>query len=108
MAAGAGRSRLEAQIRLEHRSPADVPWSLEAHFLASGARCRRVKQADRPSMEVRLSFFEPDVRDWTELEREKPGTGEREEMPEWPTTVFFRTEPGTPAPTARAAEEMSG
>ncbi len=64
-----GRSRLEAQIRLEHRSPADVDWFVEAHFLASGARWRRVKQADRPTMEVRLCFFEPGVRDWTELER---------------------------------------
>ncbi len=28
--------------------------------------------------------------------RAKPGTRERVEMPEWPATVFFRTEPGTP------------
>lgn len=28
--------------------------------------------------------------------RSKPGTGELEEMPEWPATVYFQTEPGKP------------
>lgn len=64
-----GRSRVEAHIRLEHRSPEDVQWFLAAHFLASGARWRRVRQADRPSLEVLVCFFEPKVRHWTELER---------------------------------------
>src|SRR6266446_6258084 len=64
-----GRSRLMADIRLKHRSPVDVEWNLEAHFLAGGARWRRVRQTDRPSLQLRVCFFEPDVRHWTELER---------------------------------------
>jgi hypothetical protein len=64
-----GRSVLTADIRLEHRSPEDVSWRWEAHFLAGGARWRRVRQADRPSLAVCVCFFEPNVRHWTELER---------------------------------------
>lgn len=56
-------------IRLEHRSPEDVDWNLEAHFLAADARWRRVRQDDRPTLELRVNFFEPKVRHWTELER---------------------------------------
>jgi hypothetical protein len=64
-----GGSRLTVDIRLEHRSPEDVDWALEAHFLAGGARWRRVRQEARPALEMRVCFFEPKVRHWTELER---------------------------------------
>lgn len=64
-----GRSVLEVRICKEHRTPADVTWHWEAHFIAAGGSWRRVRHRDRPSLEVRVGFFEPNVRHWLELER---------------------------------------
>lgn len=64
-----GRSVIEAHIGLHARTPEDVSWHLILHFVAGGARWRRVLQTDRPSIEVRVGFFKPGIAHWTELER---------------------------------------
>ena len=48
---------------------ADMDWDLVMHYVAGGARWRRVPEAQRPSIEVRVEFFEPQISHWTELER---------------------------------------
>ena len=47
---------------------ADMEWDLVMHFVAGGARWRRVREAERPSIEVCVEFFEPEISHWTELE----------------------------------------
>ena len=48
---------------------ADMDWDLVMHYVAGGARWRRVPETQRPSIEVRVEFFEPQISHWTELER---------------------------------------
>ena len=64
-----GRSVFEAHIDLAHRTHEDIDWHLNMHFAATGAQWRRVKLDERPSLNIRLSFYEPNARHWTDLER---------------------------------------
>lgn len=50
------------------RQVAEMEWDLVMHYVAGGARWRRVREAERPSIEVCVEFFEPDITHWTELE----------------------------------------
>lgn len=115
-----GRSVLEARICREHQTSAEVTWNWEAHFIAAGGCWRRVRLSDRPSLEVRVGFFEPvAAMECLPLRTEeggllalatRPDLGMEagEVMKQWPPAVFFQTEPGRPRRTRGARNPPRG
>ena len=64
-----GASTFNAYITLGDRQREDVMWSIHLRYLAAGARWRRVRQWERPSLWIEVNHFRPPADSWTGLER---------------------------------------
>lgn len=64
-----GASRLTAWIRPKDRTHEDIDWELSLHYVAGGAKWRRVQSFHRPRASLAVLNFKPRVRRWTELAR---------------------------------------
>ena len=64
-----GVSRFSARISPAKAGEKQVHWTLEAHFVETGAIWRRVREYQRPRVEIIVSGFDPQVRRWQELEK---------------------------------------
>lgn len=62
-----GPSRFEAYITAKHREPKDVMWSLALHYMAAGACWRRVREYERPQVELGVSSWKMKTGKWQEL-----------------------------------------
>lgn len=62
-----GPSRFEVYIAAHHRQPKDVMWSLELHYVAAGARWRRVREHERPQVDLSINSWHLPTGKWKQL-----------------------------------------
>ncbi|HEY1771394.1 MAG TPA: hypothetical protein VGG02_14175 [Chthoniobacterales bacterium] len=64
-----GASRINAWLDSRTKTAADVSWDILLSYCAGGAQWRRVREWKRPSADLYLHNFRPDIRSWRDLER---------------------------------------
>lgn len=64
-----GPSRFEAQIEAGMRRPEEVRWQLSLQYVAGGPQWRRVKQHERPCVDLTVGSFHLPGPKWTSLEK---------------------------------------
>ena len=63
-----GTTCFQAWIQPAHRTHEDITWSLVIRYVAGGARWRRVKSWERPSLLIEIHGIRPKKRRWCDLE----------------------------------------